>query len=57
METAELRHQLRADGYFMLLNRVDEIRNAARAGALLWTSERLATSDASRIDARPVVWK
>ena len=29
-----------------------EIRRAARSGALLWTSERLTTTDASALDLR-----
>jgi hypothetical protein len=44
---------LRADGYVGLLGREAEIRFAAQRGCLLWTSERLTTTDASRIDVQP----
>ena len=52
MTLAELRACLRADGVPELASRAAEIMRAARAGALLWTSTRLATLDASRIDVR-----
>lgn len=42
------------DGYGALVPRAFEIRRAGQHGALLWTAQRLVTTDASRIDARPV---
>lgn len=51
--TAAITSALRADGYAALVGREDEIRRAALTGALLWTRERLTTTDKSRIDARP----
>lgn len=42
---------LRADGFDPAL--ASAVKRAARTGSLLWTSERLTTTDASRIDARP----
>lgn len=50
---AEIRRMLREDGYESLTDRAAEIKDAAGRRALLWTSERLTTTDASRIDARP----
>lgn len=49
----EIRSALLADGYQELRDRAKEIKQAALTGCLLWTSERLTTTDASRIDARP----
>lgn len=50
---AEIRSALLADGYEALRDRAAEIKKAALTGCLLWTPERLTTTDASRIDARP----
>lgn len=50
---AQLRHWLVLDGYRDLRPRAGEIKRAARSGTLLWTHERLTTTDASCIDARP----
>lgn len=50
---AELRGFLREDGYGHLASRAAEIKKARQAGCLLWTRERLVTTDASRINARP----
>lgn len=49
--TTEIADALRADGYDPAL--AASVRRAARAGALLWTRERLTSTDATRIDARP----
>ncbi|HEX7069878.1 MAG TPA: hypothetical protein VF190_03685 [Rhodothermales bacterium] len=52
---AEIRTMLCADGYESLVDRADDVKRAAVSGCLLWTSERLTTTDRSRIDARPDV--
>lgn len=44
---------LRYDGYGALVGREEDIRKAAIRGCLLWTPERLTTTDSSHIDARP----
>ena len=49
--TTEIATALREDGYDPALALA--VRRAARAGALLWTRDRLTSTDASRIDARP----
>lgn len=49
----DIRAMLRDDGYTQLLDHASEIRRAALSGTLLWTRERLTTTDASRIDVRP----
>lgn len=49
-----IRSMLRADGYGeSVVDRAAEIKDAAGRGCLLWTRDRLTTTDASRIDARP----
>ena len=48
-----IRDALRRDGYGHLWRRAAEIRRAAQFGCLLWTPERLTTTDSSRIDATP----
>ena len=50
----DIRSMLRREGYEALVEYAAEIKRAATHGALLWTSERITTTDASRIDARPV---
>jgi hypothetical protein len=52
---AQIRAALREDGYAALTPRAKEILDAAWRGCLVWTAERLTTTDASRIDARPEV--
>ena len=49
----DIRRMLREDGYGKLQPYASAIQAAARRGALLWTSERLTTTDASKLDARP----
>lgn len=49
----QIRTALRDDGYAHLVGRESEIRQAATRGCLLWTRERLTTTDGSRIDERP----
>jgi hypothetical protein len=44
---------LHEDGYDKLQPLASAIQAAARRGALLWTPERITTTDASKIDARP----
>lgn len=48
---SEIEAALRADGYSELLAKA--VKQAWASGCLLWTSERLTTTNASRIDARP----
>ncbi len=48
-----IRAALKADGYGALVEEARRIRQAASVGCLLWTPERLTTTDGSRIDARP----
>lgn len=48
---AEIRDMLCEDGYEHLINRAKEIKSAARHGSLMWTREKLYTTDASRISA------
>ncbi len=50
---SQVRAALREDGYAALAPRAKEILDAAWRGCLLWTRDRLTTTDASRIDARP----
>lgn len=52
LRDAQIRALLDVDGY-SLYGREAEIRLAAQNGALLWTSERLTTTDTSRIDEAP----
>lgn len=49
----QIRTALHLDGYGALAPRASEIKQAADRGCLLWTSNRLTTTDRSRIDARP----
>lgn len=51
----EIRDRLHETGFAKLSDRAGEIKLAAASGCLLWTSERLTTTDASRIDARSEV--
>lgn len=51
----QIRDALEDGGYFQLVGREGDIREAAKRGALLWTAKRLTTTDGSRIDARPQV--
>ena len=51
---ADVRRALRIDGYDALTPRAADIKRAAVVGALLWTRERIRTTDASRIDATPL---
>lgn len=55
MSVREIEAALDRDGYYGLIGREREIQRAAREGALLWTPQRLTTTDASQIDARPEV--
>ena len=50
---SKVESELYGDGYDSRLAR--DVRIAAERGCLLWTKERLTTTDASRIDARPDV--
>jgi hypothetical protein len=50
---ADIREWLHEGGYGHLAPRAAEIREAAGTGCLLWTKERLTTTNGSRIDARP----
>lgn len=50
---SDLEDWLCQDGYEALVPRAREIRIAAERGCLLWTKERLTTTDLSQIDARP----
>lgn len=50
-DVASVRRMLTGDGYDSSL--AEDVLAAARKGALLWTRERLTTTDSSRIDARP----
>lgn len=52
---SEIREMLSEDGYGHLVDRAAEIKSAARTGSLLWTRERLTTTDSSRIDTRSEV--
>jgi len=47
-----IRNALSADGFSPIY--ASAVKRAALAGCLLWSSERLVTTDSSRIDARPV---
>ena len=49
---ADVRAMLREDEYDPALAKA--VRRAFKRGALVWTTERLPTTDESRIDARPV---
>lgn len=51
----EIRDRLHETGFATLSDRAAEIKRAASKGCLLWTAERLTTTDASRIDARAEV--
>lgn len=53
MSTTKIEEALKAGGYGALVGRAAEIKKAAKNGCLLWSSTRLTTTDASRIDARP----
>lgn len=48
----EIRERLHETGFATLADRAGEIKRAAAKGCLLWTAERLTTTDASLIDAR-----
>lgn len=47
---AEIREQLREDGFPALADLASEIKRAALTGCLLWTARRIVSTDASRID-------
>jgi hypothetical protein len=47
----QIRSMLTHDGYDPSL--AEDVRRAHHAGCLLWTRDRLTTTDASRIDVRP----
>lgn len=49
---ADVRDMLREDGYPDDTETARAVRAAHRRGALLWTRERLTTTDASRLDLR-----
>ena len=51
---ATIRAALLADGFGHC--EPAKVRAAAVAGALLWTKERLTTTDVSRYDERPQCW-
>ena len=53
MNTATISALLERDGYDRLIGREATIKQAAARGALLWTRERLTTTDGTGIDARP----
>lgn len=53
MSVATIESALIADGYTVFRGMADAVKRAAQKGCLLWTSERLTTTDSSRIDARP----
>jgi len=48
----EIGEHLHETGFAELADRAGEIKRAFANGCLLWTAERLTTTDASRIDAR-----
>ncbi len=48
---SQIRSMLADDGYDQAL--APAVKQAARTGSLLWTRERLTTTDASRLDVRP----
>lgn len=50
--TTEIADALREDGYDPALARA--VKTAARRGALLWTRDRLTTTDVARLDVRPL---
>lgn len=53
---AQIRNQLAADGYEPECAR--DVKRAAMHGCLLWTSEKLVTTDGSRIAAFPAsAWR
>ena len=52
MTLADLRELLARDGY--PVEHARAVQRAATIGALLWTRDRLTTTDSSRIDERPV---
>lgn len=49
----QIRNALQEDGFFDAVDHEAEVKAAALRGCLLWTRERLTTTDASRIDVRP----
>ncbi len=53
MTLGEIKEALAMDGYSALVPRAAEVMHAARSGCLVWTTKRLVTTDASRIDERP----
>jgi hypothetical protein len=53
MSVASIEDALRVGGYAVYPGMADAVKRAAAKGCLLWTSERLTTTDSSRIDARP----
>jgi len=53
MSVATIERALIADGYTVVRGMADAVKRAAQKGCLLWTSERITTTDSSRIDARP----
>jgi hypothetical protein len=50
----QIRDMLSEDGYAHLLERAADIKRAAKRGTLLWTKERLVTTDNSRINTIPI---
>jgi hypothetical protein len=49
---ATIANALREDGYDPAL--APAVKAASRRGALIWTRDRLTTTDASRLDLRPL---
>lgn len=48
-----VRAMLERDGYEVTDEQVAQIQRAAAGGSLLWTTGRVTTLDASRLDLRP----
>lgn len=50
-----IRSMLRADGYGEnVVSLASSIKDAAGRGLLVWTKDRITTTDESRIDAQPI---
>lgn len=53
MPLSAIRELLHQDGYAHLAPRAKEVQQAAAHGCLLWTREKIVTTDISRIHSCP----
>jgi|HigsolmetaAR202D_1030399.scaffolds.fasta_scaffold49377_2 hypothetical protein len=54
---AEVRAMAREDGFEITSAEARQILAAHKKGALVWTRDRITTTDASRLDLRPTAWR